>query len=77
MPPREAATITDRAVATNSALPRPQPARKPITAWTLPDMPARPAKTMITTRPDSRVRFGPIRLDTTPVTSIATPMTAM
>ena len=39
--------------------------------------PASAAKTMISTRPMSSVRLAPIRLETTPVTSIATPMTAM
>ena len=32
---------------------------------------------MMITSPSSSVRFGPIRLDTTPVISMATPMTAM
>ena len=32
---------------------------------------------MISTRPESSVRLAPIRLETTPVTSIATPITAM
>ncbi len=75
--PLEALTMVASADATNSALPSPQPARKPMTAPTLPEAPARPAETMISTSPESRVRFGPIRLDTTPVTSIAMPMIAM
>ncbi|MEI2651720.1 MAG: hypothetical protein V9G12_06110 [Microthrixaceae bacterium] len=75
--PFEALTIVDSAVATKSALPSPQPARKPTTAPTLSDIPARPANTMMRTRPESSVRLGPIRLETTPVTSIETPMTAM
>ena len=41
--PFDALTMVDSAVAMNSALPRPQPARKPITAPTLPDEPARAA----------------------------------
>ena len=65
------------AVAMKSALPRPQPARKPMTAPTESDEPASAAKTMMSTRPTSSVRLAPIRLETTPVTSIATPMTAM
>ena len=32
---------------------------------------------MISASPASRVRLAPIRLETTPVTSIATPITAM
>ena len=75
--PRADITMVARAVATNRALPRPQPARKPTMAPTEFDEPARAANTMIRTRPDSRVRFGPIRLETTPVISIATPMIAM
>ena len=75
--PDDALTIVARAVATKSALPSPQPARKPMTAPTLSDARASPAKTMISARPASSVRLGPIRLDTTPVTSIETPITAM
>ena len=41
------------------------------------ESPASAEKTMIRARPDSSVRLAPIRLDTTPVTSIATPITAM
>ena len=77
VPPVADITIVASAVATKSALPSPQPARKPTTAPTLFDEPASAANTMISTRPDSSVRFGPIRLETTPVTSIATPMIAM
>ena len=65
------------AVATKRAFPRPHPARKPTMAPTELDEPASPANTMISDSPESRVRLGPIRLDTTPVTSIATPMMAM
>ena len=75
--PFDDCTIVASAVATKSALPRPHPARKPITAPTDPDEPASAAKTMMSTRPESRVRFAPIRLETTPVTSMATPLTAM
>jgi hypothetical protein len=65
------------AVAMNNALPRPQSARQPTISNTDSDSPASPAPATITTRPSSRVRLGPIRLATTPVTSMATPITAM
>ena len=65
------------AVAMNSALPRPQPARKPTIAPMVSEEPASAENTMIRTRPHSSVRFAPIRLETTPVISIATPITAM
>ena len=65
------------AVAMKRALPRPQPARKPTIAPTVLDDPASAEKTMISTRPESSVRLAPMRLETTPVISIATPMTAM
>ena len=77
VPPVADITIVASAVATKSALPRPQPARKATTLLTEFDEPASAANTMISTRPESSVRFGPIRLETTPVTSIATPMIAM
>ena len=77
VPPVADITIVASAVATKSALPRPHPARKPTTAPTLSDEPASAANTMIRTRPDSSVRLAPIRLEITPVTSIATPMIAM
>ncbi len=75
--PLAADTIVARAVAMNSALPRPQPARKPTMAPMLFDDPARAEKMMISTRPVSSVRLAPIRLETTPVISIAMPVTAM
>jgi hypothetical protein len=75
--PRAELTIVASAVAMNRALPSPQSARQPTMPITESDMPARPAPAMMITRPISRVRLGPMRLDTTPVTSIATPMTAM
>ena len=75
--PLAAVTMVARAVAMKSALPRPQPARKP-TIWpTVSLMPARADETMMSTSPLSSVRFAPMRLETQPVTSIATPMTAM
>ena len=75
--PRAEFTMVASAVAMNKALPRPHSARQPTMPITVSDMPARPAPAMMTTRPSSSVRFGPIRLATTPVISIATPMTAM
>ena len=75
--PFEAITIVASAVATNSALPSPQPARNATMALTESDAPASAANTMISTSPESRVRLAPMRLDTTPVTSIARPMIAM
>ena len=77
VPPVADITMVASAVATNRALPRPHPARKPTTAPTLSDEPASAANTMIRTRPESSVRLAPIRLEITPVTSIATPMIAM
>lgn len=65
------------AVATNSALPSPHRARQPTISSTVSDSPASPAPAMMITRPRIRVRFGPMREDTTPVMSIATPITAM
>ena len=75
--PRAAETMVASAVAMNRALPSPQPARKP-TIWpTVLDIPARAEKTMISTSPEISVRFAPMRLETKPVISIATPITAM
>ena len=74
-PPVAELTITASEVAMNSALPRPQPARKP----TMPSMefavPASAANATMSTRPAIRVRLAPRRLDTQPVTSIATAVT--
>ncbi len=76
-PPLAAPTIVARAVAMKSALPRPQPARKP-TIWPIVlDDPASALKITIRARPMSSVGLGPIRLATAPVISIATPVTAM
>ena len=67
--------MTASEVAMNSALPRPQPARKP----TMPPMllldPASAANTTISDSPAIRVRLAPMRLDTQPVTSIASAVT--
>lgn len=75
--PRAELTMVASAVAMNTALPSPHRARHPTMPITESDMPASPAPAMMITSPISRVRLGPIRLDTTPVMSIATPMTAM
>jgi hypothetical protein len=71
-PPDADETITASDVAMKSALPSPQPARKPTIPEIPPDAPASALKTTIRTRPAISVRFAPIRLDTQPVTSIAT-----
>ena len=74
-PPLAEATITASEVAMNSALPRPQPARKP-TIWLMPpELPASALKITMRTRPATRVRLAPIRVDTQPVTSMATAVT--
>ena len=75
--PRADTTIVASAVAMKSALPRPQPARKPTMPPTESDEPASAEKMMIRTSPRSSVRLAPIRLETTPVMSMATPITAM
>ena len=75
--PRAELTMVANAVAMNNALPRPHRARQPTMPITVSDIPARPAPAMMITKPTSNVRFGPIRLETTPVISIATPMTAI
>ena len=69
-------TIVARAVAMKSALPRPHRARKATMPPTVSWLPARPAPTMMSASPSSRVRFAPTRLLTQPVPSIAMPMTA-
>ena len=70
-------TMVANAVAMNSALPSPHSARQPTMPSTVSDKPASPAPAMMIARPTSSVRFGPMRLATTPVISIATPITAM
>ncbi len=75
--PRAEETMAASAVAMNSALPSPHSARNPTMPATLSCMPASPAPTTMITRPSSSVRLAPIRLDTQPVISMATPMTAM
>jgi len=59
----------------NSALPMPQPARKPMMSLIEPDDPASPANTTISTRPQISVHLAPILLDTQLVMSIATAVT--
>ncbi len=63
-PPLAEPMITDSAVAMKSALPRPQPARKPTISGIDPDAPANAAKRITRSRPPSSVLRGPIRLDT-------------
>ncbi len=67
--------MTASEVAMNSALPNPQPARKPTISPMLPLVPAIAENTTISTRPLTRVRLAPMRLDTQPVTSIAIAVT--
>lgn len=75
--PRAELTMVASAVAMNSALPSPHRARHPTMPSTVSDKPASPAPAMMTIRPSSSVRLGPILLATTPVMSMATPITAM
>ncbi len=63
-PPLAAATMTARDVATNRALPSPQPARKPMMPPTLPEVPASALNTTISTSPAISVHLAPMRLDT-------------
>ena len=76
IPPLAAPTMTDRAVAMNSALPRPQPARKPAIWATVSDAPASALKTITSASPPSSARLAPTRDATNPVPSIATPVIA-
>ena len=74
-PPDAAPTIVASAVEMNRALPRPQPARKPMMASTLPDRAHSSANTTMSPRPISSVAFVPIREEIQLVKSIATPVT--
>ena len=65
-PPDAEATIVARLVAMNSALPRPQPARKPTMPPMEPDRPASAAKTTMMISPAMSVFFAPRRLETQP-----------
>ncbi len=71
-PPAADETITASEVAMKRALPSPHPARNP-TIWPMVWLaPASPANTTMRVRPMRRVRLAPMRLDTHPVTSMAT-----
>jgi hypothetical protein len=73
--PLAEATMTASEVAMNSALPRPQPARNP-TIWPIPpELPASALNVTISARPPTKVHLAPSRVDTQPVTSIATAVT--
>ncbi len=74
-PPLAEPTMTASEVAMNRALPRPHPARKPTIPSMLPDAPAAALKSTMSTRPATRVRLAPMRLETNPVTSMATAVT--
>ena len=74
-PPLAEATITARDVAINSALPTPQPARKPMMAPIDGDAPASALNMTIRVSPAISVRLAPSRLDTQLVISIATAVT--
>ena len=67
--------MTASEVAMNSALPSPQPARKPTIPAIECDEPASAEKTTMTARPLISVRLAPSRLDTQFVPSIATAVT--
>ena len=75
LPPDAAPTIVARAVEMKSALPRPHPARKPMTASTLPLSAQSSANTTISASPMSSVALAPMRLEIQLVTSIARPVT--
>ena len=59
-----------------SALPRPQPRRKPAIWNTLPEAPASAENRTTSVSPTRSVRRGPIRDAAQPVTSIDTPVMA-
>ncbi len=74
-PPLAEATMTASEVAMNSALPTPQPARKPMMAPMLGEAPAAALNTTIRISPAIRVFLAPSRLDTQLVISMATAVT--
>ena len=74
-PPDAAPMITASEVAMNRALPSPHPARKPMISPIECDAPAAALPATIRTRPAISVRLPPMRLDTHPVTSMATAVT--
>ena len=67
--------MTASEVAMNSALPRPQPARKPTIWLIVSELAAASENATISDSPTMSVRLAPIRLDTQPVISIATAKT--
>lgn len=70
-------TMADKAVAINRALPSPQPPRKP-TIWPIvSENPPSAEKMMMSKMPVSNVFLMPIRLEMTPVMSMATPVTRL
>ncbi|MNR45449.1 hypothetical protein D3C85_1642980 [compost metagenome] len=75
VPPLATPTITARAVATNSALPRPQPARNPTNCSTLPERPDNDANSTMMARPISSVFLPPILDDTKPLINMAMAVT--
>jgi hypothetical protein len=74
-PPLAEATMTASEVAMNSALPTPQPARKPMIALMLGEAPASALNTTITISPAISVFLAPSLLETQLVISIATAVT--
>ena len=74
-PPLAEATMTASEVAMNSALPTPQPARKPMIPPMLGAAPASALNTTIRISPAISVCLAPSRLDTQLVISIATAVT--
>ncbi|MNP34198.1 hypothetical protein D3C76_1274740 [compost metagenome] len=70
-------TMADKAVATNKALPSPQPPRSPMIVHTSPAMPPSAENTAITMMPASRVHLMPMREEIAPVISMATAITAL
>ena len=74
-PPVAAATMAVSAVAIKSALPRPQTPRNATISPIEPDSPASVEKATMIARPARIVRLTPIRDETYPVISMATPVT--
>ncbi len=74
VPPAAAPTMVASAVEMKSALPSPQPARKPMIEATFCESPAASANTTISARPISSVRLAPILLEIQLVKNIATPV---
>ena len=74
-PPDAEPMITASEVAMNKALPSPHPARNPMIWLMVLDDPARALNTTMSVSPAIRVRLAPMRLETQPVTSMATAVT--